>query len=139
MRYFVVKNSGSKFGFDFIVKNDENEIEKRVEFTSKTTDGYLRIPQEYWEILGKKLIRMSILVDDEIEIEKGKKVEISSINQNHKMSEIDFAKKYLSDEEFELYQKLKKKIAINMELMKKKEAMERAQKEYEEMLSKLGE
>ena len=140
MKFFVVKNSVSKFGYDFVVKNDDDEIEKIIELTSKTTDGYLRIPAEYHDEIGKKMVRMSILTDDEIEIEKGKKVYSENQTQNQsKMTEIDFAKKYLPDDDFQLYMKLKNKIAVMMNLQKKKEAAERAQREYEELLSRLGE
>lgn len=140
MKFFVVKNSVSKFGYDFVVKNDDDEIEKIIELTSKTTDGYLRIPSEYHDEIGKKMVRMSILTDDEIEIEKGKKIYTENQTQNQsKMTEIDFAKKYLPDDDFQLYMKLKNKIAVMMNIQKKKEAAERAQREYEELLSRLGE
>lgn len=49
----IIKNSKSKFGYDFV--NDEG---KTIEITSKTTDGYLKLPEI---VNGRKLVSIKAL------------------------------------------------------------------------------
>lgn len=49
----IIRNSKSKFGYDFV--NDEGKI---IEITSKTTDGYLKLPEI---VNGRKLVSLKAL------------------------------------------------------------------------------
>ena len=121
----------------------ENEIEiERFELKRKTTDGYLHIPEVLHNEIGKKLIRMALIENEEkIEIEIGKKYFQSSKNENPKKSNniFDNGQKYLSPEEFEVFQKLMKKIERGQEIEIAKRKFEEAKNAYEKMLEELGE
>ena len=58
MTNYIITNPNSKYGYDFVRFDDNDNIVERKEITSKTTDGYLHLPVE---INGRKLISLKQL------------------------------------------------------------------------------
>ena len=65
-KYIIRNNADSKYGYDFvIVSEDGSETVK--ELTSKTTDGYLRLPENP---LGQKMIALKKLSSEDYELQQ---------------------------------------------------------------------
>ena len=65
-KYIIRNNADSKYGYDFvIVSEDGSETVK--ELTSKTTDGYLRLPENP---LGQKMIALKKLGSEDYELQQ---------------------------------------------------------------------
>lgn len=60
MKNYLIKNTQSKFNYDFIQRDENGNEIVRKEITSKTTDGYLHLPEI---INGRKLISLKVLND----------------------------------------------------------------------------
>lgn len=58
MKYFITPNTASKHGYDFIIE-DENGERTTIELTRITSDGYIHLPQEYHEVLNRKLLKFT--------------------------------------------------------------------------------
>ena len=123
MKNYLVKNQKSKFNYDFVrIDENGNEIVRK-EITSKTTDGYLHLPEI---VNGRKLISLKVLNDaDEFNLdnlpERAPRNLIASTVKSSKKVNLE---EYYTEEEKEEIEKYQKKIdAIN------EKVAERAQKD----------
>lgn len=64
MKNYIIKNINSKFGYDFVQRDDNGTETLRMEITSKTTDGYLRLPKGI-TVNGRTLCKISHIGDAE--------------------------------------------------------------------------
>jgi len=62
MKSYIIINHNSKFGHDFVQRDDEGREVFRKEITSKTTDGYYHLPAM---VNGRKLCKISHIGNSE--------------------------------------------------------------------------
>ena len=65
-KYIIRNNVDSKYGYDLVIVS-ENGNETVKELTSKTTDGYLRLPENP---LGQKMIALKKLGSEDYELQQ---------------------------------------------------------------------
>lgn len=113
MKYFIVSNSQSKHGYDFVIENDNGE-RQTIELTRKTTDGYIHIPAEYHETLNRKLVKFT----DFENVDCYEVTRRESVNRNVVSSKVSSKslEDYLSPEDKEVYLSLVKKAMKNKEI-----------------------
>ena len=64
MKYSIRKNSAAKHGYDFVITHDDGHEEIKA-ITAKTSDGYLKLPENpMW-----KMARISLLEATEGDLE----------------------------------------------------------------------
>jgi len=65
-KYIIRNNADSKYGYDFVVVSEDGS-ETVKELTSKTTDGYLRLPENP---LGQKMVALKKLGSEDYELQQ---------------------------------------------------------------------
>lgn len=125
MKNYIIKNVNSKFGYDFVQRDNNGTETFRAEITSKTTDGYFRLPKGI-TVNGRTLCKISHIGDaEEFDMDSlgEKAVKTSTGTPRTKTSKVDL-NEYYTDEEKAQIEKLQAKIdKIN------EAAMARAQKD----------
>lgn len=128
----IVKNSSSKYGYDFIT--DGNEV---IQLTSKTTDNYFRLPIM---VNGRKMVSLAWLNSqdsNEIDLsalpQRSTNVGTNSfVGTKPKASTliVDMAK-YLDPQDAELFAELLAKATKRQQIEELREAIEKATREIE--------
>lgn len=137
-KYIIRKNVDSKYGYDLVIVSEEGS-ETVKELTSKTTDGYLRLPENP---LGQKMIALKKLEthngDYELEKYEGRHTsnKDSSNSSTKKEDFLNALALCLSDEERKTFNELCEKALSRFEVFKKKEMLK---KQIAEMQAKLKE
>lgn len=125
MKNYIIKNINSKFGYDFVQRDNKGTETFRAEITSKTTDGYFRLPKGI-TVNGRTLCKISHIGDaEEFDMDSlgEKAVRTSTGTPRTKAPKVDL-NEYYTDEEKAQIEKLQAKIdKIN------EAAMARAQKD----------
>jgi predicted RNA-binding protein with RPS1 domain len=111
MRFYVKFNDKCKHNYELFIVDDDNNT-RTVELTSKTTDGYLRLPEECTKVTNRKMIAIKQLEqsDGDFELtikelnEKSQKVTKSTTNWQQ----------YLTDDERAIFDELKSKCELRM-------------------------
>ena len=135
-KYIIRNNVDSKYGYDFVIVNEDgSEIVK--ELTSKTTDGYLRLPDNP---LGQKMIALKKLGTDDYELQQYEGRHTSSKGSNGgSTKKEDFLQALslcLDKDERKLFLELCEKAKSRFEIFKKREMLK---KQIAEMQAKLAE
>ena len=138
-KYVIRANSNSKYGYDLvIVSEDGSETVK--ELTSKTTDGYLRLPENP---LGQKMIALKKLGSEDYELQQYEGRHTSSKgSSNGTTKKDDFLQALalcLSKEERKMFLELCEKAKSRFEIFKKKEALKKQIAQAEEALKQFEE
>lgn len=128
----IVKNSNSKYGYDFIT--DDNEV---IQLTSKTTDNYFKLPVM---VNGRKMISLAWLNSQD-----SNEIDLSALPQrNRNVSTNDFVgtkpkpsgvivdiAKYLDPQDAEVFGELLAKATKRQQIEELREAIEKATHEIE--------
>lgn len=128
----IVKNSNSKYGYDFIT--DDNEV---IQLTSKTTDNYFKLPVM---VNGRKMISLTWLNSQD-----SNEIDLSTLPQrNTNVSTNDFIgtkpkasrvivdiAKYLDPQDAELFGELLAKATKRQQIEELRQAIEKATQEIE--------
>lgn len=125
MKNYIIKNINSKFGYDFVQRDNNGTETFRAEITSKTTDGYFRLPKGI-TVNGRTLCKISHVGDaEEFDMDSlgEKAVRTSTGTPKTKTPKVDL-NEYYTDEEKAQIEKLQAKIEKINEA-----AMARAQKD----------
>ena len=138
-KYVIRANSNSKYGYDLvIVSEDGSETVK--ELTSKTTDGYLRLPENP---LRQKMIALKKLGSEDYELQQYEGRHTSSKgSSNGTTKKDDFLQALalcLSKEERKTFLELCEKAKSRFEIFKKKEALKKQIAQAEEALKQFEE
>lgn len=133
-KYIIRNNADSKYGYDLvIVSEDGSETVK--ELTSKTTDGYLRLPENP---LGQKMIALKKLGSEDYVLEKyeGRHTSSkgSSTGSTKKEDFLNALALCLDADERKTFNELCEKALSRFEVFKKKEMLK---KQIAEMQAKL--
>ena len=127
MKNYIIRNTNSKFGYDFVQRDDNGTETLRAEITSKTTDGYFRLPKSI-TVNGRTLCKISHIGDaEEFNVdslgEKAVRTSTGTSTKTPKAPKIDLNEYYTEEEKAQI-EKLQAKIdKIN------EAAMARAQKD----------
>lgn len=108
MKNFIITNPASKFGHDFVQRDDNGVETFRKEITSKTGDGYYHLPVA---VNGRKLCKISHIGDKTefcLDDLPEKSVRVKS-NNEPKKSKVDLSE-YYTDEEKKRLEKLQSEI-----------------------------
>lgn len=123
MRKYTIKyNESSKYHYDLVIVDDNNN-ETIVELTSKTTDGYLRLPENE---LGQKMIALKKLGTTDYELQKYEGRHTSGTHTS--TSKDDFLKALalcLNEDERKTFNDLLEKAKSRLVIFKKKEALKK--------------
>ena len=135
-KYIIRNNADSKYGYDFvIVSEDGSETVK--ELTSKTTDGYLRLPENP---LGQKMIALKKLGSEDYELQQYEGRHTSSKgSSNGTTKKDDFLQALalcLDKDERKTFLELCAKAKSRFDVFKKREMLK---KQIAEMQAKLAE
>lgn len=125
----IQKNSKSKYGYDFINRN--NEI---IEMKSKTTDNYLHFPEivNNRKMISIKELEENLINDGDIlDISNLKRKSYEKNSSNEKVVKIsDIEKsfneieKFIDDEDIEIFINIKEKVVKKFNRMKKEKEKE---------------
>lgn len=137
MKVFIKRNPQSKHGLDLVEMNDD-VIVKTIELTSKTTDGYIHIPKEYWEKFNRRLVKIAN-IGESYELTWYDRAQRQSSEQTTtpttKSNIEEDATEYLTEDEASTFKKLLAKIE-KAKMRAKLEAeiakLEELKKQYEE-------
>lgn len=123
MKYVVKAKEGTKYGYVLVITNEDgNETVK--ELTSKTTDGYLRLPENE---LGQKMIALKKLEGvTELELQKYEGRHSSESGPKEKKADLlEALALCLDKEERDTFITLCEKAKARFEVFKKKEALKK--------------
>ena len=133
-KYIIRANSNSKYGYDLVIVSEDGS-ETIKELTSKTTDGYLRLPENP---LGQKMVALKKLGSEDYELQQYEGRHTSSKgSSNGTTKKEDFLNALalcLSEEERKTFNELCEKALSRFEIFKKKEMLK---KQIAEMQAKL--
>lgn len=134
-KYIIRNNVDSKYGYDFVVVSEDGS-ETVKELTSKTTDGYLRLPDNP---LGQKMIALKKLGSEDYELQQYEGRHTSSKgSSNGSTKKEDFLQALalcLDNGERILFLDLCEKAKSRFEIFKKKEALKKQIAEAEAALA----
>lgn len=135
-KYIIRNNSNSKYGYDFVIVNEDG-TETIKELTSKTTDGYLRLPENP---LGQKMIALKKLGSEDYVLEKYEGRHTSSKgSSNGSTKKDDFLQALslcLDKDERKTFLELCEKAKSRFDVFKKKEMLKKQIEKYQEELKK---
>lgn len=135
-KYIIRANSNSKYGYDLVIVSEDGS-ETIKELTSKTTDGYLRLPDNP---LGQKMIALKKLGFEDYELQQYEGRHTSSKgSSNGSTKKEDFLQALalcLDKDERKTFNELCEKALSRFEVFKKKETLK---KQIAEMQAKLAE
>lgn len=60
MEFTVKLNNSAKYGYELVITNDDGTTEVRA-LNQKTTDGYLRLPQDVYDATNKHYVSLKML------------------------------------------------------------------------------
>ena len=135
-KYIIRANSNSKYGYDLvIVSEDGSETVK--ELTSKTTDGYLRLPDNP---LGQKMVALKKLGSEDYELQQYEGRHTSSKSSTGGNKKEDFLQALalcLNEDERKTFLELCAKAKSRFEIFKKKEMLKKQIEEAQAALKDL--
>lgn len=135
-KYIIRNNSNSKYGYDFVIVNEDG-TETIKELTSKTTDGYLRLPENH---LGQKMIALKKLGSEDYELQQYEGRHTSSKgSSNGSTKKDDFLQALalcLDKDERKTFLELCTKAKSRFDVFKKREMLK---KQITDMQAKLAE
>lgn len=132
MKVFVRRNNVAKFGYELVIDD------KVVDITSKTTDGYFRVPvletTHNIKMLKISTIESNLNENGEYEVlpREARAPRTVTNSQSAPRKTSNFYE-YLTDEEKEIYKELEAKAMKRMMIVKAKAEYEKAQAEYERL------
>lgn len=131
----IIKNAKSKFGYDFV--NDEG---KTIEITSRTTDGYLKLPEI---VNGRKLISIKALESNDGDYDlstlsattrTSTKTSGTPKTTTPKLNWEDF----IDEADLEMYKAIKARAEVKMNKKHIEDQIEATRKVLEELYGKLN-
>ena len=137
-KYIIRSNVDSKYGYDLvIVSEDGSETVK--ELTSKTTDGYIRLPENP---LGQKMVAIKKLGSEDYELQQYEGRHTSSKgSSNGSTKREDFLNSLalcLDKDERKTFLELCEKAKVRFEVFKKKEMLKKQIAEMQATLKELA-
>ena len=137
-KYIIRNNVDSKYGYDLVIVS-ENGNETVKELTSKTTDGYLRLPENP---LGQKMIALKKLGSEDYELQQYEGRHTSSKGSSNGYTKKDDFLQALSlcldKGERILFLDLCEKAKSRFEIFKKKEMLKKQIAQAEEALKQFN-
>lgn len=118
-KYIIRNNTDSKYGYDLVIVSEDGS-ETIKELTSKTTDGYLRLPENP---LGQKMIALKKLGSEDYELQQYEGRHTSSKGSTKKDDFLQALALCLDKGERILFLDLCEKAKTRFEIFKKKEAL----------------
>jgi len=135
-KYIIRANSNSKYGYDLVIVSEDG-TETIKELTSKTTDGYLRLPENP---LGQKMVSLKKLGSEDYELQRYEGRHTSNRgSSNGPTKRDDFLQALalcLDKDERKVFLELCTKAKSRFEIFKKREMLK---KQIAEMQAKLEE
>ena len=129
MKYSIRKNSAAKHGYDFVITHDDGHEEIKA-ITAKTSDGYLKLPENpMW-----KMARISLLEQTEGDLELTEKRPIKVTTSNGQPKSNGKWLDYVSDADMKLLNEIKARAEKKMRVAIAEEALKKANAYYEELL-----
>lgn len=128
----IIKNTKSKFGYDFV--NDEG---KTIEITSKTSDGYLKLPEI---VNGRKLVSIKALESNDGDYD------LSTLSATTRMSTKTSGttttrlnwEDFIEEADLETYKAIKARAEVKMNKKHIEDQIEATKKALEELYGKLN-
>lgn len=131
----IIKNAKSKFGYDFV--NDEG---KTIEITSRTTDGYLKLPEI---VNGRKLVSIKALESNDGDYDlstlsattrTSTKTSGTTRTTTPRLNWEDF----IDEADLEMYKAIKARAEVKMNKKHIEDQIEATKKALEELYGKLN-
>lgn len=127
MKYSVRKNSAAKYGYDFVITHDDGHEEIKP-ITSKTTDGYLKLPDNpMW-----KMARISLLEETEGDLVLTEKRPTRQTNGTTKPNGRWL--EYVTKDDLKLLEEIKARAEKAMAIAIAKQALADAKAYYEKLM-----
>ena len=129
MKYSIRKNSAAKHGYDFVITHDDGHEEIKA-ITAKTSDGYLKLPENpMW-----KMARISLLEATDGDLVLTEKRPIRQGNTDGKPRTNGKWLDYVTKEDLATLAEIKARAEKAMAIAIAKEAVKKAEEYYKELL-----
>jgi hypothetical protein len=130
MKYAIRRNSAAKHGYEFVIKHDDGHEEIKA-ITAKTSDGYLKLPENpMW-----KMARISLLEQTQGDLELTEKRPIKQVAADGKPKTSGKWLEYVTKEDLKMLEEIKARAVKRMQVEIAKEAVKKAE-EYLKQLMK---
>lgn len=130
MKYSIRKNNAAKHGYDFVITHDDGQEEIKA-ITAKTSDGYLKLPENpLWKMARISLLEQTEgdLVLTEARPIKSNKAPTGTPSGNGKWLN------FVTEEDKKLLMEIKDRAMKAMQIAIAKEAVARAKAQLEELM-----
>lgn len=129
MKYSIRKNSAAKHGYDFVITHDDGHEEIKA-ITAKTSDGYLKLPENpMW-----KMARISLLEATEGDLELTEQRPQRTTNTDGKPRTNGKWLEYVSKDDLVLLTEIKARAEKAMAIALAKEAVKKAEEYYKQLM-----
>lgn len=128
MKYSIRKNSAAKHGYDFVITHDDGHEEIKA-ITAKTSDGYLKLPENpMW-----KMARISLLEETKGDLVLTDKRPLRTTTTDGKPKTSSKWLEYVSKEDLKTLAKIKARAEKAMQIAIAKEAVKKAEEYLKEL------
>ena len=130
MKYSIRKNSTAKHGYDFVITHDDGHEEIKA-ITAKTSDGYLKLPENpMW-----KMARISLLeqTEGDLELTEKRPLRTTTTTDGQPKSNGKWLN-YVSEEDKKLLTEIKDRAMKAMQIAIAKEAVKKAKEQLAELM-----
>lgn len=127
MKYSIRKNSAAKHGYDFVITHDDGHEEIKA-ITAKTSDGYLKLPDNpMW-----KMARISLLeaTEGDLELTEKRPMKHTTDGQHRPSSKW---LEYVTKDDLKLLAEIKTRAEKAMRIAIAKDAVKKAQEYLKEL------
>lgn len=130
MKYSIRKNSAAKHGYDFVITHDDGHEEIKA-ITAKTSDGYLKLPENpMWKMARISLLEMT---EGDLELTEKRPLRTTTASDGQPKSNGKWLD-YVSDEDKALLAQIKERAIKKMKIAIAQDALAKAKAYYEELL-----
>ena len=129
MTYSIRKNSAAKHGYDFVITHDDGHEEIKA-ITAKTSDGYLKLPENpMW-----KMARISLLEATEGDLVLTEKRPLRTTGAEGKPRTNGKWLDYVSEEDLKVLAEIKARAEKTMQIAIAEETVKKAKAYLEELM-----
>lgn len=129
MKYSIRKNSAAKHGYDFVITHDDGHEEIKA-ITAKTSDGYLKLPDNpLW-----KMARISLLEATQGDLVLTEARPQRTTNTDGKPRTNGKWLDYVNKDDLKLLTEIKARAEKAMAIAVAKEAVKKAKEYYEQLM-----
>ena len=128
MKYSIRKNNAAKHGYDFVITHDDGHEEIKA-ITAKTSDGYLKLPENpMW-----KMARISLLEATNGDLELTEKRPARTMSEGKPRTSGKWLE-YVNENDLKLLAEIKARAEKKMAIAIAKAAVEQAKEYYENLM-----